>query len=126
MPMQPVAKDADGNPRFLENRLVRHLLDVSTSKGFGLNQLALVEASPDERAQFAELIGYSLQGYAELSYVSDERVEAANAMAENPGANADRLMAQRALDRLRVFRESIREPIAALFGVHLDDLKGEG
>jgi hypothetical protein len=47
-----------------------------------MNRLALVPFSDEDRAQFAQLIGYSLNRYSELSYVSDELY--ARAAADRP------------------------------------------
>ncbi len=38
--------------------------------------------SDEDREQFAQLIGYSLNGFGELSYVSEETYEAAERSAE--------------------------------------------
>lgn len=69
LPDQPTAHDEEGVRRFVPNTLVRHLLDED---GLDMNELAAVEATDEERAQFAQLIGYSVSRYADLSYVSDE------------------------------------------------------
>lgn len=42
-----------------------------------MNDLACMEFSQEDREQFAQLIGYSLSGYGDLSYVSDESYDAA-------------------------------------------------
>jgi hypothetical protein len=68
-PTQPLLKDKDGTMRFKPNTIVQFLLDHG---GFDMNKLAVIEQFSDEdRCQFAQLIGYSLSGYGELSYVSD-------------------------------------------------------
>jgi hypothetical protein len=65
-PMQPIEWDEHGVIRFKENRLVRHLLD---NGGLDMNDLARVPGiTDDERSQFAQLIGYSVSGYGDLSY----------------------------------------------------------
>ena len=38
-----------------------------------LATLATMSFTDDERSQFAQLIGYSLSGYGDLSYVTDEQ-----------------------------------------------------
>jgi len=73
-PMQPVVNAADGCVRFRPNILVRYLLDFG---GLDLNKLAMVDCPQHDREQFAQLIGYSMSGYAELSYVSDAAYERA-------------------------------------------------
>ncbi|UJD96780.1 hypothetical protein FS593_05045 [Lelliottia amnigena] len=71
-PMQPMVIDSHGTLRFKENPLVRKLLDVATGAGYGLNAMAIEEHSAEDRMQLAQLIGYSLSGYGDLSYVSNE------------------------------------------------------
>jgi hypothetical protein len=39
-----------------------------------MNKLAMMPWSNEDRCQFAQLIGYSLGGYGELHYVSDEEL----------------------------------------------------
>lgn len=80
-PMQPIVWD-DGTLRFQENAVVRRLLDAATARGFGLNQLLVERFSPGDLEQFAQLIGYSIAGFGELSYVRPStllRVDAAAA-----------------------------------------------
>lgn len=66
--VQPLAKDSDGVLRFKQNKIVRLLLDAGP---FDLNQLAAMPWGNEDREQLAQLIGYSLSGFKELSYVSD-------------------------------------------------------
>lgn len=80
-PMQPLMRDADGAIRFKPNKIVRFLLDWATPRGIGMNELAMMEFSQEDREQFAQMIGYSLSGYSELSYVSDESYAAADSAA---------------------------------------------
>lgn len=68
-PMQPVILHDNGDFRFKENKIVTYLLDNGLSD---MNKLAVLDFSDDDRMQFAQLIGYSIRGYSELSYVSDE------------------------------------------------------
>jgi hypothetical protein len=68
-PDQPLVRDEHGTVRFRENAIVRHLLDAG---GTDLNRLALLPFSQEDREQFAQLIGYSVCGFGELPYVSDE------------------------------------------------------
>ncbi|WP_183042608.1 hypothetical protein [Enterobacter sp. R1(2018)] len=78
LPMQSLAIDSHGTLRFTENQIVRKLLDFATTNGYGLNEMALDDYSDDDRMQLAQLIGYSLSGYAMLSYVTDESFIRAN------------------------------------------------
>lgn len=70
-PVQPIVTDADGTKRFHGNAIVRHLLDAGPS---GMDYLAIMLFTDADRAQFAQLIGYSVCGFGELSYVSDATV----------------------------------------------------
>ena len=81
LPMQPLHLVHDVI-RFKKNELVSHLLDHGTATGCGMNELAQVDASDEDRQQFAQLIGYSVAGYAELGYVSDESYDRAEREAE--------------------------------------------
>lgn len=62
-PMQPIV-----NYRFKENKIVSYCLDNETN----MNELAMIDFTQEDREQFAQLIGYSVSGYGELDYVSDE------------------------------------------------------
>ena len=74
-PVQPLYKAKDGMARFKENAIVQLLLDRGK---FTMNDIAYLDFSQEDREQFAQLIGYSLRGFSELSYVSDETYEAAS------------------------------------------------
>ena len=71
-PLQFIERDAEGKERFVPNAIVRFLLDMSE---YNMNKLALMNFSEDDWQQFAQLIGYSVNGYQELSYVTDEQWE---------------------------------------------------
>ena len=72
-PRQPIVIDEYGVKRFKQNAIVRELLDRATAaKVMDLNVIALMNFSDEDRQQFAQLIGYSLSGYGELSYASEE------------------------------------------------------
>ncbi len=75
-PIQPLIKDGDGVVRFKLNAIVCHLLNDGP---FDLNTIAEKGFSADDEEQFAQLIGYSLSGFGELSYVRDETFDAAAA-----------------------------------------------
>jgi hypothetical protein len=81
-PMQPVYRDSDGVIRFKQNKIVRFLVDWARPRGMSLNDLAMLPFDDEDRAQLAQLIGYSVSGFSELSYMSDELVERADAMVE--------------------------------------------
>lgn len=71
-PMQPLITSKDGVRRFKPNALVRYLLDAGP---FDMNHLALIPVDNDDRQQFAQLIGYSVDGYSDLSYADSDTIE---------------------------------------------------
>lgn len=73
-PVQPLYKDEHGVVRFKGNAIVRFLLENGP---YDLNRLGLMGFSQDDREQFAQLIGYSLCGFGDLGYVSNETYERA-------------------------------------------------
>lgn len=77
-PMQPVADDGNDVLRFKPNAIVRALLDEGK---IDMNQIAVRDFFTEDRVQFAQLIGYSLSGFGELSYVDDLTYDMAEATA---------------------------------------------
>ena len=54
-------------------QIVQDLLESSREHGgLDLNGMALREYSVEDEEQFAQLIGYSVSGFGELSYVNDK------------------------------------------------------
>jgi hypothetical protein len=83
-PIQPLYRDLHGTIRFRQNDIVRFLLDQGP---FDLNALATMPFTDADHEQLAMLIGYSLSGFGELSYVSNvtyERAEAAARWLNDP------------------------------------------
>lgn len=73
-PIQPLGLDGHGTLRFKANAIVRFLLDDGPND---MNRLAIMQFSREDQVQFAQLIGYSLSGFGDLSYVDDEDYERA-------------------------------------------------
>lgn len=124
-PIQPLARDSQGVLRFKANALVNALLEHGQETGLGLNELAhkfCGAEHDDDRQQLAQLIGYSLRGYSELDYVSDDAYRAAAMMADEGLSEKDARIAQLEHELFMV-RSALREPIARLFGIHPGDLK---
>lgn len=78
LPTQPIELGKDGIIRFRPNEIVRFLLDAGD---IDLNKLAIINFDDEDREQFAQLIGYSVSGYGELSYVSKQSVSKADKIA---------------------------------------------
>jgi hypothetical protein len=102
-PIQPLEIDERGTLRFKKNAIVRHLLDHG---GIDMNDLAVMDFSPDDREQFAQLIGYSHDGAGTLSYFTDKVWYAAQEEYESRGS-------ERSLAAWRVVTVPSPEQIAA-------------
>ena len=114
---QPIQPLVDG--RFVPNKIVEYLLDKG---GIDLNAIAVRDFSDEDRQQFAQLIGYSLGGYSDLSYVSDEAYDAAQAMDDDPEIK-DYVARNEALNnQLNEARNHVKRAATALFRIHPDDL----
>lgn len=120
-PIQPLQLDDKGVLRFKENRIVRHLLD---NGGIDLNQLARIEFDREDREQLAQLIGYSLSGFADLSYVTDDTYSIAEASFVNPDLHWRDEKIALLEERLQSLQELLRAPMATLYGMHPDDFGG--
>jgi len=80
--MQPMFRDDHNVIRFRPNKIVRFLIDWATPRGIDMNALAIMQFDREEREQFAQLIGYSVSGFGDLSYVRSESVVKADQLAE--------------------------------------------
>ena len=121
-PIQPLEKDDNGVVRFKENAIVRFLLDAGP---FDLNQIATMKSiCIDDRVQFAQLIGYSHSGAADLSYFDDETWEAAGFMFDS-GLSEEKARIQYLEERIEELKESLKVPVrmcAEMFGIHESDI----
>lgn len=125
-PIQPLATDEHGVLRFRQNKIVRDMLDFATPLGFSMNTIACKDYTDADRQQFAQLIGYSLDGYGSLSsYVDDVAYQTAALLAEpEPMTEETARIAALELElfNLRGAIDALRKPMAVLFGMHEDDL----
>lgn len=117
-PIQPLVQATDGTVRFKANKIVKFLLDAGP---FDLNKIACMEFSQNDREQFAQLIGYSLNGFGELSYVRNTTYDTAAVMAM-PGLTEAQAKIRVLEDQLARAREAVKQLVPALFHVHADDL----
>lgn len=117
-PIQSVTVDIHGTMRFKENNIVSYLLDHG---GLDMNHLATLPFSREDREQFAQLIGYSLSGFADLSYTSDITLGVAYHMATH-GQTEDQARIAVLTEKLNTVRESLRTLVPLLFNIHPDDL----
>lgn len=116
-PIQPIYKDENGTFRFKENEIVRFLLDAGC---YDMNNLALMNFSNNDREQFAQLIGYSLGGFWELPYVSEETYNAAELMSHGLDEKDARIESLEKM--IKTVREGLRIATPAIFSIHPDDL----
>lgn len=66
---QQIIVDEHGRKRFRKNVLVDRLVEEAGGHGLtGLNYIGTLEASREDKAQLAQLIGYSVDGYLSLNY----------------------------------------------------------
>lgn len=119
-PIQPIEIDANGTPRFKKNSIVEFLLDNGP---FDMNDIARGNFSKEDRQQFAQLIGYSLSGYSDLThYVDDAAYFTAEKMFQK-GMDEKDARIEHLENLISMLKEKLREPIAELFELHPDDLK---
>ena len=76
-PIQPVVEGADGTLRFKQNAIVRHLVDWARRRDHTLDDLTEMNFTSEDWRQLFQLLGYTLDGYSELSCVDDEAYSAA-------------------------------------------------
>jgi hypothetical protein len=81
--MQPIVFDKRRVLRFKENKIVSALLDFSSSKGMSLNEIAVMPFRREDREQLAQLIGYSVSGFGDLSYARRTVIAKADRIAES-------------------------------------------
>lgn len=83
IPMRPIFIDDANRPAFKGNAVIQYL--VRSGK---LNMVQAVEKIADKSLpqedidEFYQLVGYSIGGYCEIKFVSDESCEKALAIAE--------------------------------------------
>lgn len=119
-PIQPLGDDGDGTVRFKENPIVRYLLD---NGGIDLNAIARRGFAKEDQQQFAQLIGYSLSGYSELSYVTDEAYSAASRLSNDPAVSHYEARITALTSQLNDARDGMKHGLAALFEKHPDDFE---
>jgi hypothetical protein len=113
-PIQPMEKDEHGVLRFKRNKIVDFLASGR------LNELAAMDFPAEDWEQLAQLIGYSHSGSP--SYVRDEVWYAAQSIYDKGMTEQDARI-EYLEKRLRLAQKGMRKGVAALFGMHENDLK---
>ncbi len=116
-PIQPIVDDS-GTKRFKANKIVRYILDHG---GINMNDIARLDFDQSDREQFAQLIGYSLGGFSELSYVRDTTYETAVRIVEQ-GKTEEQAKIEVLEEKLAKVRELLRQLVPEVFRIHPDDL----
>lgn len=121
-PMQPLVISERDTIRFKSNAIVLWMLDELKRRGVDLNDIALACAHEpgEDWDQFNQLIGYSFGGFCEVARTQDAsdivwEMHERGVSQRDAEANVLREL----VDHLRA---TLREPMAALFGVHPDNL----
>ena len=121
-PVQPLEKDIDGVLRYKRNAAVRFLLNEFLP---GLNKLNEMcsngNISREDYDQLMQLIGYSHDG---CTMLPDDIYNVAEIMYKTGLSEKDARITYLETE-LKQLKDTIREPMARLFGVHPNDLKGE-
>ena len=117
-PIQPLRFDEHGTLRFKPNAIVQHLLDKGP---FTLDDLNF-DFTTDDRIQFAQLIGYSLSGYGDLSYVDDQTYYAASNM-HNKGMTEEMARITYLEELIEDAQSKTEELVETLFKIDQFELK---
>lgn len=117
-PIQPIEEDKHGTIRFKTNAVVSYLLDNGS---IDMNDLAVIDFAQEDREQFAQLIGYSLSGFGDLSYVSNATYEAADNMYRK-GLTESEARIVYFEETLEEVEAGVKKAATALFRIHPDDL----
>lgn len=117
-PIQPIVTDDHGVYRFKANTIIQHLFNTRV---LDLNEIAVMSFPVEDRVQLAQLIGYSISGFGDLSYVSNDDYRAAYAMTETDNNEKDAKIQslEATLDDIRV---GLKKASAAAFRIAEEDL----
>jgi len=116
-PIQPI-EIVDEIARFKKNEIVRFLLDAGQ---FDMNSLALMQFSDEDRMQFAQLIGYSVSGFGDLSYVDDDTFSATELMRKNGKSELDARL-ETLEETLNNARQLLKPVVSSLYHIAEEDL----
>lgn len=81
-PVQPVVVDGEGVARFRQNRAVRWLVDQLNLAGRStLNEIDVLGFDREDLRQLVQLLGYSIDHYAELGFATPEHMRVIDRLA---------------------------------------------
>lgn len=116
-PIQPLEFDTNNVLRFKPNMIVTKLLKEGP---FTMNDFC-VGFSDEDKIQFAQLIGYSLSGFSELSYVDDATYDAVHQM-YTMGISESDARIYTLEDKLKIVQDNLKPIIISLFNIPEEDL----
>ena len=88
-----------------------------------MNELACMDFSQEDSEQFAQLIGYSVSGFSELSYVSNDTYNTVETIIQK-GVSEEAAKIQYLQETLETVRVGVRQLATEVFNIHPDDLVG--
>lgn len=118
-PIQPLEIDDHGVIRFKQNKIIGYLFE---SGKLSLNDIACMPFDQNDREQLWQLLGYSLSGYGDLSFVSDETYNAARLMFDENVVDSRDARIASLEHELFMIRSTLKGPIARLYGIAPEDL----
>lgn len=90
-PMQAIILDKRGVARFQSNAIIEHLVETHA---IDLNKLATMTFSKEDHMQLAQLMGYSVSGFGDLSYADPLVVRVADEIVEKIIKPTEKTMAE--------------------------------
>ncbi len=121
-PTQPFVLSEQGTIRFKRNDIIDRLFERGI---IDLNQIATWRDIKDEHhRQFAQLLGYSVSGYGDLSFVSSDpdALAVIDLMLDEDITDERDAKIAYLEHELEQIRAMFREPAARLFKIHPSDL----
>lgn len=77
--MQPIILDKHKTARFKANAIIEYLFET---RKLDLNEIACMPFKVEDREQIAQLLGYSVSGFGDLSYARKSTIEKADDQVE--------------------------------------------
>lgn len=132
LPLQPIGLSKAKVTRFQTNDVVRFLLEsVESGRKLNLNDLWTMQPSMfsmEDMAQFYQMIGYSICGYAEIfGDRLPDHVDFVNSMQSRLGLSTNseeqlRWEIDHLRDKLKRLRRMFKEGCSELYNIHPEDL----
>jgi len=120
-PMQPMTTNQDGYHYFKANEIVKYILIASQ---VNIDEILCdPKFTDDDKRQFMQLVGFSLNRYGDMSCVDTEAYEIASVMADDPEITEEAARIGYLENLLDTLRDKLEAPVAELYGVSRYDFK---